>query len=96
MEFDMNRFGVPCHGYALTLKSGKEIIMDIGYEEDWGNVQRCFKDGADGKSEECVGWGDADEWEEVTKVFDCESGVDLTPLEWAKDDVWVWADLYAQ
>ena len=94
-EMDTNKFGVPYHGYTLTLKSGREVIMDIGYEEEWGNVQQCFKDGSDGKLVECVGWGDADEWDEVVNVFDYETKDNLAPLPWAEENVWKWADKYS-
>ena len=92
---DTNKFGVPYHEYTLTLKSGREFAVDIGYEDDWGNVQRCFKDGTDGKSVKCVGWGDADEWDEVVNVLDNETGESLAPLAWASESVWKWADNYS-
>ena len=90
-----NEFGVPYHEYTITLKNGEEFTIDIGCEDDWGNIQRCFKYGADGETVWCVGWGDAVEWVEIVKVIDDETGKEFIPLEWAKEDVWKWADEYA-
>ena len=88
---DANKFGVPYHCYALTLADGREIGIDVGDEEDWGNVQQCFTD----KGKECVGWGDADVWTEVVKVVDNDNGKELDVMKWAKECVWNYVDEYS-
>ena len=87
---EFNAYGVPCYQYILTLEDGQRILMDIGYEDNWGNVQRCVRDG-----KICVGWGDANEWKKVVGVYECETGNEHDPLTWAREDVWPFAYKYS-
>lgn len=91
-----NKYGVPYHGYTLELADGREIVMDVGCEEDWGNVQQMFKDDGCGTLISTVGWGnDSDGHSEIVDVFDCESEDHLFPLTWATEDVWKYVDNYS-
>jgi len=94
----VNKYGVPYHEYEIHLEDGTSVIIDIGIEEDWGDVQRVFEDNPDGVCLErkCyVGWGnDSDGHIKIIRVFDCESGKELNPLEWAENFVWSYADNY--
>jgi hypothetical protein len=86
----LNKYGVPYHEYEIQLEDGTTKIIDIGCEEDWGDVQRIFRDNLC-----CAGWGnDSDGHIKIIRVFDCESGKELNPLEWAENFVWSYADNY--
>lgn len=93
-----NKFGVPYHEYEIRLINGDELVVDIGEECDWGNIQGCVP------GDECtddiwknkVGWGnDADGHIEIVSVWDCETGDKIEPIVWAKNYVWCWADEYS-
>lgn len=90
MNIPINEFGVPYYRYTLTIEDGRKVDMDIGCEDDWGNVQRCVRDG-----KICVGWGSADEWKKVVSVYECEADTYRDPLQWAREDVWPFAYKYA-
>jgi len=94
-DWNSNKFGVPYHGYSLELKNGDEVIMDVGVEEDWGNVQDCYTDWDGEKHRNCVGWGCEDDWEEIVDVYDCETETHLDPMEWAKECVWCYVNKYS-
>ena len=90
-----NKFGVPYHRYILLLANGEYVSMDVGYEEDWGNVQECSPDDCD-DWETAVGWGnDLDGHVKIIRVYDEEEGFYIRTLEWAKTRVWCYADNYA-
>lgn len=87
-----NKYGVQHHSYRIELEDGEEICVDVGYEEDWGDIQQIFDD----SGVECVGWGnDADGHIRVVGVVDTWTGERLPPLDWAKSKVWSLADNYS-
>jgi len=106
----MNKYGVPYHEYVLHLADGNVTTVDVGIEEDWGDIQDCFDDmerdeGADicgSQEKDKVGLGnDVDGHVEIMKVEDTESdmvwevGTASTPYEWAKERVWCYVDNYS-
>lgn len=92
-----NKFGVNYHKYEITLINGATKIVDVGYEEDWGDIQQMWKDTGFGNMVECVGWGnDNDGHLEIVKVIDIEDfDKDISPIEWAHNHVWKYADNYS-
>ena len=95
---ETNNYGVPYHEYEITLLNGEILCVDIGIEEDWGDIQECVPDDQCANDDWTgkVGWGnDADGHIEIVKVVDCEFGHELDPLAWANDCVWCWADAYS-
>ncbi len=91
----INKFGVPYHSYTLRLANGDEVRMDVGYEEDWGNVQQCMPDDCD-DCFESVGWGnDMDGHLKIVDVVDDETEESLVVHEWAKYCVWCYVDNYS-
>ena len=90
----INKLGVPYHSYTLRLANGAEVGMDVGYEEDWGNVQQCVPTDCDDWIGS-VGWGnDEDGHLKIIGVADDETGESLMVYEWAKCCVWPYADNY--
>lgn len=91
-----NKFGVPYHEYELSLNDGTFKTVDVGCEEDWGNIQQMFRDDGFGKYVECVGWGnDSDGHIEIISVYDFEADKVISPIEWAHNCVWNYADNYS-
>jgi hypothetical protein len=87
-----NKYGVPYHEYEIILNNGETKVIDVGCEEDWGDIQQMFDDNCS----ECVGWGnDCDGHIEITDVIDIENGKHLNPIEWAKNYVWCYVDNYS-
>lgn len=92
-----NKYGVPCHMYEITLADGTGRLVDVGYEEDWGNIQEATPDEVRDWEKSRVGWGnDADGHVEIVKVVDRETGDEIDPMKWAKEFVWPYADKYSQ
>ena len=105
-EVETNKYGVPYHPYEIILANGKSEYIDVGVEEEFGDIQDCF-DFADG--DECssdeehkVGFGnDVDGHIEIVMVVDLEGdgvwevGTENTPYKWAQDRVWCYVDNYA-
>ena len=90
-----NKFGVPYHRYDLLLANGMHLSMDVGYEEDWGNVQQCLPDDCD-DWETAVGWGnDFDGHVKILRVFDEDEGNYMQVMAWAKKRVWCYVDCYS-
>ena len=90
-----NKYGVPYHEYEIVLNNGESKVIDVGCEEDWGDIQQMFKDDGYSKMCECVGWGnDSDGHIEIINVIDMESGKHIKPIEWAKNYVWCYVDNY--
>lgn len=88
----VNKYGVQHHQYLIELEDGEEICVDVGCEEDWGDIQQIFDD----SGVECVGWGnDADGHIRVVGVVDTWTGERLPPLDWAKSKVWSLVDDYS-
>ena len=107
---EKNKYGVPYHAYKLYLADGTEDVIDVGYEEEWGDIQDCvesdededFGDICGSDEEDKVGLGnDADGHIEIMKVEDMESdmvwevGTKNTPYDWAIERVWCFADYYS-
>ena len=97
----MNKFGVPYHQYELHLSDGDSTTMDVGYEEDWGNVQPMNPDDFPVCCPEDwnrrVGWGnDADGHVEIIKVLDLENNREFSVREWAESFVWNYASNYSR
>ena len=92
-----NKFGVEYHQYEIVLANGDVRTIDVGCEEDWGDIQQMFKDTDFGKMVECVGWGnDSDGHIEIISVIDIENNNrSMNPLEWAENHVWIYADNYS-
>lgn len=107
---ETNKYGVPYHAYKLYLADGTEDVIDVGYEEEWGDIQECFE-GEEGDEdadicgsdeEDKVGLGnDVDGHVEIMKVEDDESdmvwevGTKNTPYKWATEKVWCYVDNYS-
>jgi hypothetical protein len=34
-----NKYGIPYHEYEIVLNNGESKVIDVGCEEDWGNIQ---------------------------------------------------------
>ena len=91
-----NKFGVPYHGYTLTLADGRRKEMDVAWEEYWGEVQPCLPQDCD-DWEKTIGWGnDADGHVKIVAVTDQETGAALDPRQWAEELVWCWVECYSQ
>ena len=91
----INKFGVPYHSYTLLLANGEAVRMDVGYEEDWGNVQQCMPDDCD-DGFKAVGWGnDEDGHLKIVGVVDDETGKHMDVCEWAEKRVWSYVDNYS-
>lgn len=92
---DVNKFGVPAHRYTLSLANGKEVSMDVYYEEDWGHVQQCVPGDCEDFIDS-VGWGnDSDGHIKIIGVTDDETGKRLNVRRWAKRSVWIYVDNYS-
>ena len=91
----INKFGVPYHSCTLLLANGEAVRMDVGYEEDWGNVQQCMPDDCD-DGFKAVGWGnDEDGHLKIVGVVDDETGKHMDVCEWAENRVWSYVDNYS-
>ena len=89
-----NKFGVPYRRCVLRLADGRVVTMDVGCEEDWGNVQPCLPDDCP-DWETAVGWGnDADGHVQIVSVVDPETGRVWSPRRWAARCVWRWTTRY--
>lgn len=92
---DVNGFGVPYHCYTLSLANGKTVSIDVGCEEDWGDIQRCLPWDCE-DCEKAVGWGnDSDGHIKIIGVTDEETGKRLNVWRWAKRSVWIYVDNYS-
>lgn len=92
-----NKYGVPHHEYEIFLADGTSRILDVGCEEDWGDVQEAAPDEVSDWEKSRVGWGnDADGHVEIVKVVDCETRDEIDPMKWAKECVWPCADKYGR
>lgn len=92
---EVNKYGVPYHSYNITLINGTEINIDVGYEEDWGNIQQCTPDDCP-QWENAVGYGnDLDGHTEIIKVIDNETDIEIDPWKWANECVWKYVDNYS-
>lgn len=90
-----NKYGVPYHCYELTFINGETKYIDIGCEEDWGNIQEMWVDDGYGKLDACVGWGnDEDGHIQIVKVIDMETNESLNVIDWA-EEVWDYVDNYS-
>lgn len=90
-----NKYDVPYHCYEITLVNGETKHIDIGCEEDWGNIQEMWKDNGYGNLDACVGWGnDVDGHIEIVKVVDMETGKSINVMDWV-EEVWNFATNYS-
>lgn len=88
---EVNKYGVPHKVYELLLEDGTSLCVDIGCEEDWGDIQQAF----DAEGNEFVGWGnDVDGHTRITAVAEIGAGDALDVAEWA-GFVWGFAGNYA-
>lgn len=94
-----NKFGVPHEKYSLWLDNGNEILVDIGSEDDWGNIQECAPGDCE-DWENSIGWGNDDEGHlKVVNVYSRETknswnGTDAV-RSWFDTKVKVWAKNYS-
>lgn len=80
-----NKYDVPYHCYELTLEDGTVKYVDIGCEEDWGDIQEAYDDDCN----RYIGWGnDCDGHKKITKVIDMENSEVLDIDKWAN---YVWS-----
>ena len=92
---EKNKFGVPYHEYQITLLGGDKKNINIGYEDDWGNIQQCTP-GDCPEWQNSVGYGnDEDGHIEIVKVVDLENGLEIDPMLWAKNFVWKYVENYS-
>ena len=92
---EKNKFGVPYHKYRIKLIDGSTREIDVGYEEDWGNIQQCTPDDCD-DWEKSVGYGnDEDGHIKIVKVIDLEKCLAIDPMLWAKNFVWKYVENYS-
>ena len=90
-----NKYGVPYHKYEITLANGDVKYVDVAVEEEWGNIDRIYRDAGFGNMVECVGYGNENDGHiEIIGVVDCESDRHYSPLEWADKCVWIYIDNY--
>lgn len=96
MSQTINKFGVPYHGYTLTLDDGSVEMFDMAWEEYWGDVQEWnarYNHGevnADGepygyqnggRDERYVGYGnEVDGFRKIVKVHDDDRGCCIDPF----------------
>lgn len=86
-----NKYGVPYKEYTLELENSDSIQIDVGVEEDWGNIQSCIDDNL----ENYVGWGnDLDGHERIIKVTDSENNEYDDIFKWANECVWCYVNNY--
>lgn len=98
----MNGYGVPYHEYRLYLDGGSWTDVNIGEEEQWGDIQRMDLSDFDALTEEipdCYndlpGWGnDTIGHTEIVAVKDKVNNKFLNVRKWAKE-VWSYASNYA-
>mgnify|MGYP003290469635 CR=1 FL=1 len=65
-----NKYGVPYHEYEIILNNGESKVIDVGCEEDWGDIQGCVPDDCD-DWQDSLGWGnDCDGHIKILKVTD--------------------------
>ena len=73
---------------CLYLKDGTSKMVDLGDEEDWGNIQQCGPDDCD-DWKNAIGWGNDEDGHikivKVTRIVDDEE-VEI-PLEIFKRDL---------
>ena len=92
---NLNKYGVPYHRYLLRLANGETIEADIGYEEDWGNIQPCVPDDCE-DWETSVGWGnDLDGHVKIMMVVDMEMHNYLNVKRWV-EYVWGFVKNYSE
>lgn len=95
MNNDFDENGVLGHEYTITLADGDTKTVNVGCEDDWGNIQQCVPDDCD-DWETSVGWGnDEDGHIKIVDVVDEETGEHIEPLKWAKDRVWCYVDYFS-
>lgn len=91
----VNKFGVPYHGYTLTLDNGRVEAFDMAWEECWGNVQEwnalynhgeINEDGEPygyqngGLDEPYVGYGnEVDGYRKIVQVYDGDRKCYIVP-----------------
>lgn len=99
MNMGTNKFGVPYEKYSLWFDNGTGIGVDIGNEDDWGNIQECAP--GDCKDwENSIGFGnDADGHLKIVSVDSKQSndswiGTDAV-RSWFDTKVKVWAKNYS-
>lgn len=92
-----NKYGVRYHEYEIFLADGTSRTVDVGCEEDWGDIQEAYPDEVRDWGVSRVGWGnDSDGHIEIVGVTDLETGERLDPMSWANGSVWPLADRYCQ
>lgn len=92
-----NKFGVPYHRYELALVNGTSVVMDVGWEEHWGNVQPCMPEDCEGWKTS-IGWGnDVDGHVPIVAVTDFETGRTRHDIRrWAESRVWRYVKNYSE
>jgi len=95
----VNKFGVPYHSYALGMDDDSVVIMDVGYQEDFGDVQHCNPEDCDDWTE-AVGLGnDEDGHLKIVKVEDLDGDRvwegNAQVKEWAETCVWCYTKNYS-
>lgn len=90
---ETNKYGVPYQEYRLTFASKRKMIIDVGIEEEWGNINEYMDD----KDEEFyVGYGnDEDGYKKIIKVEDPDGNVWVGKDEvkrWADEKVWIYVN----
>ena len=96
---ETNKFGVPYEKFTLWLDNGNEILVDIGSEDDWGNIQECAPGDCE-DWENSIGWGnDEDGHLKIVNVYSSETknswnGTDAV-RSWFDTKVKVWAKNYS-
>lgn len=89
---NLNKYGVPHHTYTITLDDGTSVHIDIGVEEDWGNIQEAFGE-EDGNI--FIGYGnDNDGHRRIVKIVDDETEESLDVDIWA-EYVWSFSKNYS-
>lgn len=95
-----NKYDVPYHCYTIKLADGTTKFVDIGCEEDWGDIQRMlptdvFKDDDSSDYYNKVGFGnDSDGHIEIVEVIDTVTDENINVREWG-EYVWSFVDNYS-
>lgn len=74
---ERNKYDVPYHCYRIVFYDGTDMSVDVGDEDDWGNLQHCnpYDECCKDDWENAIGYGnDCDGHKKIIRVIDMEDG----------------------
>jgi len=85
-DMNTNKYGVPYHGYHLTLADGRVLEFDMAWEDTWGNVSNWNEMFDGGEDNDYVGYGnEVDGYVEIVKVLDDETGEEIDTWDFLEE-----------